>query len=214
MDDRHLTEQQLDAAIDQVAREMTDGDLPAGFRTRITDRIAEPAPSTRIVLRFALAGGALVLCLAAGLGIWQAVRPLQPREAVGVAGRQEVSAPGPAGIGSGPERTAVVTAAASPASNAGAGAVSAHSAAAPLGGLNAPVDSAPPAPTSVGWFDPADRDAGPSPLAGPAPIDLRSILPDPIAIAALSVEPIREIPPIVIPQPGAGSTEPPRRDDQ
>ena len=192
MGNRHLTDQQLDEAIDRVAREMMDRDADGGFRARLMARVATTPRVPRSVGRLAWAAGLAVLVLAVAMGLWMARRP-QPTPAsaqTAAVGPGASPSTGPLSPTGSQESVIGRTAAPGPAIVASNAAPS----------------------TQTGAAEDRYPESGPAPLVAPHPINLVSIDPAALAITDIGVEPIGEIAPITITPTTAGSGEPQRRE--
>jgi len=67
---------ELDAAIDAVAREMTDAEPSGALRARVLDDIAQAAPRRAAAIpRWAWAGAGAAVVLAVASSVWIATRP-------------------------------------------------------------------------------------------------------------------------------------------
>jgi hypothetical protein len=92
---RHaVSEQRLDAAIDLVAREMTDREPSAAMRAQVLERIEQGRRGPGLVLpRWAWAGVAATMVLAVATGIWL-TRPLAgPNGSEGLVAERRAPAP-------------------------------------------------------------------------------------------------------------------------
>jgi hypothetical protein len=68
---RHtLTERELDAAIDTVARDMTDAEPSASFRAHVLERVESNRQRPAVATRWALAGAAAAIALAVATAVW------------------------------------------------------------------------------------------------------------------------------------------------
>jgi hypothetical protein len=86
----------LDAAIDAVAREMTDAEPSGALRARVLDDIAQAAPRRAAAIpRWAWAGAGAAAVLAVASSVWIATRPAdQVSESI----RSVESRPAPRGV--------------------------------------------------------------------------------------------------------------------
>ena len=208
MDDRHLTNAQLDEAIDQVAREMMDRDTDTAFRARLMERLEAPQSGERHFGRLAWAGGLAVLVLALGTGLWL-LKHTQPTEQSASAGRPGSSQAGVAARQPGQSQVAASQTATVAQRLAEAGTSRARSGA---GMATRSTNGARPGAdiTQSAAEPPVDR--GPAPLSGPSPIEMESIAPGEIPIRDIGIAPIPEIAPITIPPAATGSGEPQGRE--
>ena len=197
-------DEQLDTAIDVVAREMTAAEPPSALRAEILARIERERTgrSAGLLLpRWAWAGGVAVLVLGVATTAWL-VRTV-PAPGAGQIAKTDT----PAATNASPAASAPSTPAATGASPvldttmASARAVTLPAA--------RPRASRPAAvPERAGLPD----DAGPAALAGPEAIDIAPLGPAAIAIPALGVSALGNIEPLTVPTIGPGSPEPQRRD--
>jgi hypothetical protein len=92
---RHaVSEQHLDAAIDVVAREMTDLEPSAALRAQVLERIEQGRRRPGLVLpRWTWAGVAATMALAVATGLWL-TRPMpEPRGSEGTVAERRAAAP-------------------------------------------------------------------------------------------------------------------------
>jgi hypothetical protein len=200
---RHaVSEQQLDAAIDVVAREMTDLDPSAAMRAQVLERIEQGRRRPGLVLpRWAWAGVAATMVLAVATGLWL-IRPVQgPRGSERTVAERR--APGPnlsdaelprqvAQAGGEPGATA--------ASPAGRPALSAR---AQPGPTTRGAQSA--VATSAGAV--AEDDALVPALAAIEPLRFSAVEPTGLHIPGVEVAPLDALPTIDIPSLNPGSTD-------
>ena len=194
-------DEQLDTAIDEVAREMTAAEPSSALRAEILARIERERAKRAaglILPRWAWAGAAAVLVLGVATTAWL-VRTVpapgagQMASTSNTASRPDSASSTPAGTSAGPVLDTTM-AAARP--------VTLPAAARPRADRPAEV------PQRVGLSD----DVGPSPLAGPDAIDIAPLGPAAIAIPALGVSALGAIDPLTVSTIGPGSPEPQRRD--
>ena len=186
-DSGNVTPVELDAAIDAVAREMTDAEPSGTLRARVLEQIEDGRRrSSFAVPRWTWAGASAVLTLAVATAVWFAGRPLeQSREAV------HVVASGPA-----------VRPAASPAARpegepAGAG---------PEAAVR--VKRAATARMIQADVDEAAEDSHHVPaLAEIEPLRFAAVGPDPLQIAAVEVPAFPDMTSIDVPSLEAGSSD-------
>ena len=189
----------MDLAIDEVAREMTAMDAPAGMRAAVVERIEGAARSGRLMMpRWALAAGTAVVVLAVAAAVWFARPAVRPES---VNAKHVVSsrpATGPDRSQAQPERSLASTALAAgvPAGSTAPG----RAGAAVAGQADANQTAAP--------------EMGPAPLPGPDPIVLADLGPHALAITSISVTPLEDIQPIAIKDIPVGPTETQRRQDR
>lgn len=188
---------QLDAAIDAVAREMTEFEPSGAVRARVLERIEQGRRrSSPAVPRWAWAGAAAAVLLAVATAVW-VVSPMRTREVArsAVAGqRPGGAAPAPAA----PERPAVqlaaISAAAASPAGVSTGAARTSRASAVLGSGTVDVNLL--------------EDAHPVPaLTEIEPLTFSAVEPDPLQIAAVVVAPLTAMPSIDIPSLGPGSDD-------
>jgi hypothetical protein len=198
-------DEQLDTAIDAVAREMTAAQPPLALRAEILARIEREriGRSAGLLLpRWAWAGGVAVLVVSVGITAWL-VRTV-PAPGAG----QMASTDTPAATNASPTTSLPSTPAATGASPVlDATTASAQPVTLPTARPRASRPAVVPA-QRVGLPD----DAGPSPLAGPDAIDIAPLGPAAIAIPALGVSALGTIEPLTVSTIGPGSPEPQRRD--
>ena len=181
------TAQDLDAAIDTVAREMTDAEPSGALRARVLDRIdRRPGRPVSAVPLWAWAGTGAVVLLAIASSVWIATRPADQGQDVGrvAESRPAPAAPSPAALVSAEARAAVT-------------------AAAPiLASRNAPPRAA-KAPAERG-----DQDAPHVPaLAAIEPIRFAAVEPAALQVQRMEIVPLSEMPSIDIPSLDRGSND-------
>ena len=192
----------IDAAIDVVAREMTDVDPSAAMRAQVLERIEQGRRRPGLVLpRWAWAGVAATMVLAVATGLWLA-RPVQgPGGSEGTVAEQRAAGPKLANAtaprpsarpGTGPGPTA--------ASPAGRPALSAR---AQLGPATHGAQSA--VGTAAGAV--AEDDALVPALAAIEPLRLSAVEPAGLHIPGVEVAPLGALPTIDIPSLNPGSTD-------
>ena len=186
----------FDAAIDDVAREMTAAEPPSALRADVLARIERERTGRQSGLflpRWAWAGVAAVLVLGIATTAWFA---------------RTVPAPGAGQIASTSMTAAPATSTpATPAATKASPAVQTMTASEqPTPGPRAALPAAVEQP--VGLPD----DAGPAALAGPVALDIAPLGPAAIDIPGLGVNTLGEIEPITVSTIGPGSAEPQRRD--
>ena len=187
----------LDAAIDTVARQMTEGEPSGDLRARVFERIEQGRRrSSPAVPRWAWAGAAAAVLLAVAPAVW-VVSPMRTRQVAqsALAGQRPG---GPAPAAPAPERPAVQLAAisAEAASPAGAAAAAARKsrAVAARGARAAEVEGA------------GDFHSVPA-LAEIEPLKFSAVEPDPLQIAAVNVSALPAMPSIDIPGLDPGSPD-------
>ncbi len=215
MTEQHMTDRQLDEAIDAVAREMMAQDAPAAFRAQVIERVAAPAPAPVRGRRFVLATAAVVVVVAAaGIAVWMLASSSR------TAGPQSHVASGAPGQGASPAQRPP---AATPSERIESrGATPSPSPGTQMARNDVPGTSAGTRRTAAATSEtaePAGTEAatlvpGPPPLGDPAPIIIRALEPDALAIGALEIAPLDEIQPIPIPAPTLGAIDPQRRPDR
>ena len=185
-DSRNTTPVDLDAAIDTVARQMTEGEPSGALRARVLDEIVQDRRHALAVPRWAWAGAAAAVLVAVATSVWL-VRP----------------APQPGGEPSSTVAQRPATAERVPTANSGPAPSAASSSAA----------AAPSArQVSVRL---ADRDVEEPPpeshllpaLAEIEPLRFASIEPVPLQLAGLEVASLTAVPSIEIPSLEWGSNE-------
>jgi hypothetical protein len=196
--ERHpVDEAQLDAAIDTVAREMTEFEPSGALRAQVLERIGQGRRrSSPAVPRWAWAGAAAAVVLAVATAVW-IVRPMRTQEIARSAVAEQRSG-GPSPAAAGPERPA------------GQSAPMSAKAAAPAGvSVSAARTSRAAVVPGSGTADSsALEDAHPVPaLAEIEPLTFSAVEPDPLQIAAMEVAPLRAMPSIDIPSLGPGSND-------
>jgi len=186
-------DERLDAAIDEVAREMTAAEPPATLRADVLARIARERGGRTdglLVPRWAWAGAAAAAILIVGVAttVWLSRTVPGPDRQPVTSARASASQPAPV---TAPVMSAAVTTA------------SAHPAQAARAARRPAAET-----RRLGLPD----DVGPAPLAGPDAIDIAPLEPAAIAIPELRVAALGDIEPITVPTIGPGSPEPQRRD--
>ncbi len=185
----------LDAAIDAVAREMTEGEPSGALRGRVLERFeSERRRSSPGVPRWAWAGAAAVVVLVIAAAAW-VVSPLRNQDAAQstIAVQSAVGSP-PAALA--PARPAVQADAASSQSASAEGMP-----AAPVRqGRAAAVREVRPSGDAAA----EDFHAVPA-LAEIEPLRFASVEPAPLHVADMEITPIREMPAIEIPSLDGGS---------
>ena len=186
-------DEQLETAIDQVAREMTAAEPPSALRAEVLARIErERAGRTGglFLPRWAWAGVAAVLVLGIATTAWFARR---------------VPAPGAGQIAS-----TSITAAPATSPPAIRAATKASPAVDTM--IASAQNSRRAQPAAVAERAGLPDDAGPAALAGPDALDLAPLGPAAIAIPSLGVTALDTIEPLTVSTIGPGSPEPQRRD--
>jgi len=194
-------DEQLDSAINQVAREMTAAEPSSALRAQVLARVERERSGRAAGLflpRWAWASGVAVLVVSIAITGWLARTVPGPdagqmASASTTALRPDAPPSTAAAVGASPVLDTTL-AAAQPMTLPAAGPRAARPAAVP--------------PQRIGLPD----DAGPSPLAGPDAIDIAPLGPAAIAIPALGVTALGQIEPITVSTIGPGSPEPQRRD--
>lgn len=199
-DSRHdVSRQQLDDAIDVVAREMTGLEPSAALRALVLERIDQGRSRTGLIVpRRAWAGVAAVAVLAVATGLWLTRTLPQPNEPQSSVAASRTAAPG----GASPrevEQTRTDPAATS-ASPAGSPLLIARS------GQMAASRGAQPA-TATGPEAVMDAAALVSALPDIEPLRLSNVGPAPLDVAGVVVAPLDPVPTIDIPSLNAGSTD-------
>jgi len=191
-------DQQLDKAIDEVAREMTAAEPPSALRAEVLARIERERGGRTgglFLPRWAWAGVAAVLVLSVTTTLWLTRTGPASSQQASMAAAASSSQPAPAQPGT------VATARAIPAVETMI--ASAQSAA------WRPQTARPAAVAQrVGLPD----DVGPAPLAGPDALDIAPLGPAAMAIPGLGVTALDAIEPLTVSTIGPGSPEPQRRD--
>ena len=188
---------QLDAAIDTVAREMTEFEPSGAVRARVLERIEQGRRrSSPAVPRWAWAGAAAAVLLAVATAVW-VVSPMRTREVAqsAVAGqRPGGAAPAPAALERPAVQLAAISAEAASPAGVSAGAARTSRASAVLGSGTVDVNLL--------------EDAHPVPaLTEIEPLTFSAVEPDPLQIAAVVVAPLTAMPSIDIPSLGPGSDD-------
>jgi hypothetical protein len=194
---RPVDDAQLDAAIDTVAREMTELEPSGALRARVLERIEQgrrhhPSPG---VPRWAWAGAAAAVVLAVATAVWVAKPAPAPGDAHTTVAGQRSGAPALAATGA--ERP-VAPSAISP------------DTVSPAGGLSATPQMRRPAVARRVQTDEADalQDRHPVPaLAEIEPLRFSSVEPEPLQLAAVEVAPIPAMRSIDIPSLGPGPND-------
>jgi hypothetical protein len=199
---RHAaSEQQLDAAIDVVAREMTGVESSAAMRAQVLARIEQGRRRSGLVLpRWAWAGVAATMVLAVATGVWLTRPAPGPRGSEGLVAERRAPAPN-------------VSDAALPRLVAQAGGEPGATAASPAGR---------PAPgarrlrvstreaQSIAWTSAgavAEDDALVPALAAIEPLRFSAVEPAGLHIPGVEVAPLDALPTIDIPSLNPGSTD-------
>jgi len=183
----------VDAAIDAVAREMTDAEPSAALRARVLDRIEQGGRRSSPALpRWAWAGAAAGVVLFVATAVW-VVRPAPaPRDARATPAEQRPAGPPPAAPGA--ERPAIQPAATS------VRAASPDGVSASAGRTRRAVAAPGARPAEAAEaFDTVPA------LAAIEPLRLASVEPAPLHVADMEISPITEMPSIEIPSLDAGS---------
>jgi hypothetical protein len=195
-----VDEAHLDAAIDAVAREMTEGEPSGALRARVLERIEQGRRHTSpAVPRWAWAGAAAsVLVLAVATAIWVARPVTDPSDARATIAEQRAG--GPASLPAGSAETPVQSAAASIQSPSAEGmpatAARGGRAVAGRGAQAARIEAA------------QDFNTVPA-LAEIEPMRFAEVEPAPLHITDVEIAPITEIPSLDVP-----SLDPDSRDIQ
>jgi len=180
--------EQLDQAIDDVAQAMTAAEPPATLRADVLAGIERERTRRQIgglLPRWAWAAAAAVVVLGVASAVW-VLRP----------------APEPTQLAANTPGSTVAAAAPPVDAPSPSSAVPAATPAGPRAAVR-------PQPTSrPGLPD----DAGPSPLTGPAAIEIAPLGPEAIAVPGIAVGSLTEIEPLTLSTIGPGSPEPQRRD--
>lgn len=180
---------ELDAAIDAVAREMTDAEPSGALRVRVLERIEQGRHRTATGLpRWAWAGVAAAAVLAIASAVW-VVGPLRNQDAVQSTVAVQ-SAGGSPHAAPAPERPAIQSVA-GPSQTASAEVMPA--APGPLGRAAAVREVRPPADVAA-----EDFNAVPA-LAEIEPLQFAAVEPAPLHIADVEITQITELPAIEIP---------------
>jgi hypothetical protein len=190
-------DQQLDKAIDEVAREMTAAEPPSALRAEVLARIERGRGGRTgglFLPRWAWAGVAAVFVLGVTTTLWLTRTGPASSQQASMAAAASSSQPAPAQPGT------VATARAIPAVETMI--ASAQSAA------WRPTARSAALPQRVGLPD----DVGPAPLAGPDALDIAPLGPAALAIPGLGVTALDTIEPLTVSTVGPGSPEPQRRD--
>lgn len=187
-----MTDDELNRAIDAVARDMVSADSPASLRAAVTARIEKDRRWRGVSFSgwaWAAAGTTVVVV---AVGTWLAQPAHQPQPKGSLATASTPAGPPPVDSIETPPITTAAPAAASAQRTVATRA-----------------RTRPPRPThGLAW------EAGPEPLAGPAPIIIDALSPDSLEIPEIQIDPIADIEPITIPAAGPGLPEPQRRDSR
>jgi hypothetical protein len=188
-----VTDDELNRAIDTVARGMTSAEPPSSLRASVMARVEGNSRGRGGALpRWAWAAAAGTAVVVVAVGSWLAQPTHQPEPEGSFVTVSAPAGPPPAvSVGAPP----IVVAAAAPAI------------------VRTPAVSRPrkqvPRPAhGLAW------EAGPEPLAEPAPIAIDALGPDSLEIPEIHIAPIADIEPITIPAAGPGLPEPQRRDSR
>ena len=188
-----MSDARLDAAIDAVAREMTEGEPSGALRAQVLERIEQGRYRTSAGLpRWAWAGAAAGVALFVAGAVWVARPAPAPRDARATPVEQRLAGPPPAAPGAeGPavQPAATSVRAASPQGVSAAAARASRAVAA---------QGAQPAEAAEVF------DAVPA-LAAIEPLRIASVEPVPLHVADMEISPISEVPSIDIPSLDPGS---------
>jgi hypothetical protein len=187
-----MTDDELNRAIDAVARDMVGAEPPVSLRASILARIEGDTRGRGLGFprwAWAAAGTAVI---AVAVGTWLAMPTHQPQPEGSFVSVTAPAAPPPA-VSSGEPPLAMPVQ------------VAARTQTPVAARLRNPV----PRPEhGLAW------EAGPEPLAEPAPIAIDALGPDSLEIPEIHIAPIADIEPITIPAAGPGLPEPQRRDSR
>jgi hypothetical protein len=188
---------ELDAVIDAVAREMSEGEPSGALRARVLEQIQRrPRRSSSALPRWAWAGAAAATVMAVATAIWVVSPMRSPADTrTAVAGQQSGEAIPAAAVDA---RQAAPSAAA--ASRTTAATSRAATTASP--GLGVAAKSAQPAAADAG----ADLHRVPA-LAEIEPLRFDAVEPDPLRIEAVEMTPFPTIEPIDIPSLDRGPSD-------
>jgi hypothetical protein len=184
----------LDAVIDAVAREMTEAEPSGALRARVLDEIAPGRRQTFAIPRWAWAGAAAVLVVAAATSVWLVRRAPLPGEAPATVTQQRTAVPMELAPGKGAHTPTADVTLASPAAPS-------------------PVSSTPPGrlaaarPPVAGGAESARDSHDVAPLAEIEPLRLAVVEPAALHVARLEVAPLTAVPSIEIPSLDPGSIE-------
>ncbi|MDO8834903.1 MAG: hypothetical protein Q7V01_04875 [Vicinamibacterales bacterium] len=184
-----MTDDELNRAIDTVARDMVSAESPASLPAAVTARIEEDRRGRGVAFSrwaWAAAGTAVVVV---AVGTWL-VQPTDQPHSEGSFVTVSTPAGTPPVTSSGTPPVTVATTGAPP----------------PVTARVRTPSSRPP--HGLAW------EAGPEPLAGPEPIVIDALSPDSLEIPEIHIAPIADIEPITIPAAGPGLPEPQRRDSR
>lgn len=186
-----MTDDELNRAIDAVARDMVSAESPASLRASVTARIEEDRRGGGVAFSrwtWATAGAAVVVVVVVAAGTWLAQPAHQPQPEGSFVTASTPAGPPPVASGAPPVTTAAPVAASTRPT------------------VTARVRKPSPRPAhGLAW------EAGPDPLAGPAPIVIDALSPDSLEVPEIHIAPIADIEPITIPAAGPGLPEPQRR---
>ena len=186
----------LDAAIDAVAREMTDAEPSGALRAHVLEQIRPDRRRSAAVPRWAWAGATAAVVLAAATAIW-VISPMRgPEDAPTTVAQQRSGTPSPAVAGDG----RVVRP--SDAGPGDASAAAALTASVPKAGRAAAARSAAP---GAALADEGLHQV--QALAEIEPLRFATVGPDPLQIAAVEVTAFPAMTPIDIPSLDAGSSD-------
>jgi hypothetical protein len=199
---RHaVSEQQLDAAIDVVAREMTGLEPSSALRVRVLERIEQDRLRPGFAIpRWAGAGVAAVLVVAVATGLWLTRPVLGPGDSDGIVAERR--APAPTSSDRTPPRQVAQVGGepgAMPSPPAGQPAPGARALRVPTRGAQAM------AWASAGAV--AEHDALVPALADITPLGFSTVEPAPIDVPGVEVTPLRTVPALDIPSLNPGSTD-------
>jgi hypothetical protein len=199
---RHaVSEQQLDAAIDVVAREMTGLEPSSALRVRVLERIEQDRLRPGFAIpRWAWAGVAAVLVVAVATGLWL-TRPVPgPGDSDGIVAERR--APAPTSSDRTPPRQVAQAGGepgAMPSPPAGQPAPGARALRVPTRGAQA-----------MAWAPAgavAEHDALVPALADITPLGFSTVEPAPIDVPGVDVNPLRAVPSLDIPSLNPGSAD-------
>lgn len=187
-----MNDDELNRAIDNVARDMVSAESPASLRATVMARIEEDTHRPGFGFARWAWGTAGTAVIAVAIGTWLNMPPRQPRPEGSFVNVAAPAGPPPA-VSSGAPPLATLFQVAAVAQT--------------------PVAARRRTPVSrpehgLAW------EAGPEPLAVPPPIAIEALGPDSLEIPEIHIAPIADIEPITIPAAGPGLPEPQRRDSR